>query len=430
MAGKRRRRGFGQGSIRKRGQSWSITWRENGRRRFMSAPDEDTAKRMLSKILSDLALGAVGLKPQLKNGPTLAELAKPWLERRKRTHRAWMDDSSRWKCHLEPFFGKCRPFEVDPGMIRRFVEAKLAEGLAASTCGHCIRLLSTFYADIIEGHHSTANPVASLPRSTRRLYQSTYDTRSTPFLETLADVRRVFLALPEPINVAFACGAFLGLRTAEVLGLRWQDIDFHTRRVHVTQQIQDGKAGPLKDSEPRTVPLMDSLVPILTAWKLKTGGEGLLLQPSDTSAGGRPDIGSPSQFVRPETLRKHLATALDDCGLPSLSWYQCTRHTFASLFVLGGGSLEVLRQLMGHSSVTTTERYAHHKASLYRDTIYTTLQVDLTAPAGTVVPISARSVTNDVMEGEPARKGAETLVAPEERFELPSLSTVSGRYRR
>jgi len=89
--------------------------------------------------------------------------------------------------------------------------------------------------------------------------------------------------------------------------------------------------------------------------------------------------------VRPETLRRHLATALEDCGLPALSWYQCTRHTFASQFILNGGSLELLRQLMGHSSVTTTERYAHLKPDLYREAIYTTMAIDLSAPAGTVV---------------------------------------------
>jgi integrase len=204
----------------------------------------------------------------------------------------------------------------------------------------------------------------------------------------MADIRRVFLALPDPINVAFACGAFLGLRTAEVLGLRWQDIDFQSRRVHVTQQIQDGKAGPLKDSEPRTVPLMDSLVPILTAYRPATGGEGLLFQPTDPTEGGRPDIGSPAQFVRPETLRKHLAKALKACGLPSLSWYQCTRHIFASQFVLNGGSIELLRQLMGHSSVTTTERYAHLKPDL-RETTYTMMAIDLSAPKGALVPMSA-----------------------------------------
>lgn len=298
-------------------------------------------------------------------------------------------DRCRWRLHLSPHFGRLRPVEVDAGSIRRFVEAKLAVGLAASTCGHCIRLLITFFADIIEGGHCAANPMAGLPRSTRRLYQSTYDNRSTPFLETLADVRRVFLALPIPINVAFACGVFMGLRTAEVLGLRWQDIDFKGRRVHVTQQVQDGKAGPLKDSEPRTVPLMDSLVPILTTYRLAMGGEGLLFQPADPTAGGRPDIGSPPQFVRPETLRKHLAKALKYCNLPGLSWYQCTRHTFASQFILNCGTLELLRQLMGHSSVTTTERYAHLKPDLYREAIYTTMAVDLSAPKVVLVPIAA-----------------------------------------
>jgi len=86
-------------------------------------------------------------------------------------------------------------------------------------------------------------------------------------------------------------------------------------------------------------------------------------------------------------MRKHLAKALTKCGLPALTWYQCTRHTFASQFVLGGGSIELLRQIMGHSSVTTTQRYSHLKPDLYRDTIYTTLQVDLTKPAGAILPL-------------------------------------------
>jgi len=57
--------------------------------------------------------------------------------------------------------------------------------------------------------------------------------------------------------------------------------------------------------------------------------------------------------------------------------------------VLGGGSLELLRQLMGHSSVTTTERYAHLKPDLYRETVYATMAIDLSAPAGNLVAIAA-----------------------------------------
>ena len=57
--------------------------------------------------------------------------------------------------------------------------------------------------------------------------------------------------------------------------------------------------------------------------------------------------------------------------------------------MLGGGSLELLHQLMGHSSVTTTERYAHLKPDLYRETVYATMAIDLSAPAGNLVAIAA-----------------------------------------
>lgn len=388
MARKQRRRGFNQGSIRKRGNSWSICWRENGRRCFASAPDEDTAKKMLAKIVSDVALGRVGIAPDKSNAPTLGELAEKWLERREKTHRAASDDRCRWRVHLEPAFGRLRPSEVDAARLRTFVEGRLAAGLSPTTAGHCVRLLSTFFADIIDMGHATSNPVASLPRSTRRLYKSTYDCKTTPFLQTLADVKRVFLALPEQTGVMFACAAFLGLRTGECLGLMWQDFDFQARRVRVSRQIRHGQPAPTKDSETRVLPLQDSLTPILQAWKLKTGGQGYLFAPTVPGRGGRPELGADPEFVRPQTLHAHLKKALEACNLPALTWYEATRHTFASLFVMNGGSIELLRLLMGHSSVTTTERYSHARQDLFASSTFATMSVDLAAPAGAVVSLA------------------------------------------
>ena len=85
----------------------------------------------------------------------------------------------------------------------------------------------------------------------------------------------------------------------------------------------------------------NSLAPILAAWKLKTGAEGLLFRPTVADRGGRPDLGMAPAFMRPHTLIRHLRDALKTCGLPPLTWYEATRHTFASPFVLGGGSLEM-----------------------------------------------------------------------------------------
>jgi hypothetical protein len=47
------------------------------------------------------------------------------------------------------------------------------------------------------------------------------------------------------------------------------------------QQMQNGRLCGLKDDEPRIVPLLTSLAPILAAWKLNTGGDGLLFKPAN-----------------------------------------------------------------------------------------------------------------------------------------------------
>jgi site-specific recombinase XerD len=46
-------------------------------------------------------------------------------------------------------------------------------------------------------------------------------------------------------------------------------------------------------------------------------------------------------------------------------WYWCTRHTFASKWVMEGGSIEKLKEMLGHYSVVITERYAHLKPELF-----------------------------------------------------------------
>ena len=74
---------------------------------------------------------------------------------------------------------------------------------------------------------------------------------------------------------------------------------------------------------------MGGLAPVLTEWKLKTGGDGARLHAEYTTRDGHP--GKPPAFMRQHTLRKNLRDALKACDLPMrLTWYQTTRHTFAS----------------------------------------------------------------------------------------------------
>lgn len=406
MPRKPRRRAHGNGHVYQRGAAggWRIRWREGRRRHHAHGyPDRETAEKVLRKILADLATGRVGMVQDPTGVPTLGELIDDWLERRKLTHRSHRDDVSRWENHLKKFFGNHRPAEVTPAEIRRFAEMKLAQKLSSTTVGHIVRLLSVFFSDLVERGFATSNPVGALPRATRQLMRNAHDPKTTPFLERLEDVRSVYLALPARYGTMFALGALAGLRPGEVLGLAWDDVNLETSRMMVSRQVHHGELGPVKDDEARVVPILPPLAPVLAEWKLASGGAGLLFPPLHAKRGGRP--GSPPRFVREHTLGKRLKAALEKLKLtrPGLNWYRCTRHTFASQWVMGGGTIEKLAAILGHASVTTTERYAHLRVDHFREADLLSVRVDLSRPTGTVVELPPRPAVSTSGRGLGAR---------------------------
>jgi integrase len=365
MARKRRRKPHGQGCVYKRGKNnWWIAWREGGKRRTRGGyPTEDEANDLLARITADVRAGRDAMPVVAKDVPELGELANAWIKRRQLTHRSANEDQWRWSKHLSPWFAKLQPSAVDPALLRKFIEAKLAEGLSSTTVRLLVLEMSGLFSDLVEQGHAAHNPVRLLPRSTRRLIRSAHDPRTTPFVEQLADVRRIYLAMEEPVSIAYAIGALGGLRTDEIVGLPWVHVDLATRRIHVRVTAK----GPLKDDESRVVPILDGLYPVLTAWKLKTGGTGTVV----------PAMRSDGAFCDDHTLRAHLKTAQEKLKLPTITWYQATRHTFASQWVMGGGSIEKLKEILGHSTVQVTERYAHLKTDLFPAKDLGTIALDL-----------------------------------------------------
>lgn len=392
------RRRWGSGELvppERPGGTWAIRWRENGRRRFRGRfPSRDLAQRALDRLRGELAQQRAGLPPDLRGAPTLAVLADEWLKRREHTHRSWRHDRGRWRNHLEPAFGKLKAAEVDAARLRAFVEGRLRAGLDPATVQLCVRLLSTLFTDLIERPRETGvsvNPVRGLPRATRRLYRPRHDSRLVPYVERLDQVRALFQAMPSPERVAYAIGALAGLRTSEILALSWEQLDLEARRLVVRWQVQHGELAPLKDDEPRIVPLSVALLPVLTAYRLETGGRGLLFPPARPGRRSGPSR-RPARFMRPNRLHAALRAAAVEVGLPAIEewekpWYQATRHTYASQYVLAGGSLESLAALLGHSSTEVTQRYAHLRPDALARADVDRIAVDLTRGEGVVVAL-------------------------------------------
>ena len=380
-----KRRPKGAGTIRRTATGWAVIYGTRAAPVYEGGfRTKAEAERRLTILRAESINRRLGAAADPSLTPTLSELAGPWLERRKLTHAAGAEDASRWRRHLEPFVGHLRPDEVDDARIRALVEAKRGE-LKPGTMRVALAVLSSLYEDLLERKLAARNPARHLPKSILRMVRPDHDPETTPFLERIEDVRRVFLALEEPLNVAFAIGALAGMRTGEVFALRWASVDLKARRILVRESVK----GPVKDRDPRAVPILADLLPVLEAWKLRSGGAGLVVPPSRSDA-GHVGKGIPGPA---------LAEALRGLGLEreGLGWYECTRHTFASHWAMSGRPLRELQKILGHSSIAVTERYAHLAPGYFAEGVHEAIRVDLSPAGGTIADLSGRSP-------DPARK--------------------------
>jgi len=366
------------------------------------------AGRTLARIELDIAAGRAGFEDESEGKqelPLFEEVALAWARDRKRTHRSGGHDQQRMKKHLIPLFKGKRLDEITTGQVRRLIDIK-GRKLSPATVERIIALLSRFFNEMAERDLPVSNPVASLDRTTRRRVHSTHDPRDTPFLTTKEEIRQVYLALPEHIRPVFAVGAFGGLRKNEILGLRWADVDMGRRVINLRRQKVHGKnsTGPLKSGKSRVVPILDTLLPVLRDWKLRCPSKEICF-PSR--------IGT---MLDDHTPSKQLDKAFKELeGIERITWHQATRHTFASHWVMDGRPIEKLKEILGHSSVTTTERYAHLRPDAYNAEDLAAVSVDLSE--GEVVDLPRLN-----SQAQKARPGHKSVHSPDEREEDEAVS--------
>ena len=161
------------------------------------------------------------------------------------------------------------------------------------------------------------------------------------------DYRKLLEKLPfledRNIKLLLALMTFTGLRREEVLGLRWEDINFKTQFIHVQRAIVLPLAAPVVKSTKtrlsnRFVPMCDMLADILLEhWMLEgyivTDHQGKLFTKS-----------------RYKAFWQRVKEAVD---LPHLDARQL-RHTYATMNAAAGVEMKTLGACMGHSTISTT----------------------------------------------------------------------------
>ncbi len=144
--------------------------------------------------------------------------------------------------------------------------------------------------------------------------------------------------------------AYAGLRRGELVALRWRDVDFVGRKIIVRRALSgETELRSTKSGRARQVPLPDQAAAALE--RLSRRGE--FTGPDDYVFASR--LG---RRLDPSALRRRYERARDAAGLEPLRFHDL-RHTYGSLLVAGGIDLPSVKAAMGHSHITTTERYLH-----------------------------------------------------------------------
>ncbi len=146
----------------------------------------------------------------------------------------------------------------------------------------------------------------------------------------------------------YAVAGFTGLRQGELRALRWRHVRFADRTLVVVAGMSAGVDSSTKSGKWRAVPLTREAFVALDELSRRRWFTG----PDDFVFCG--PAGDP---VDDSALRRRYRAARDAAGLPPLPFHHL-RHTFATLAIRGLDPATV-QTLLGHSKITTTERYLH-----------------------------------------------------------------------
>lgn len=142
-----------------------------------------------------------------------------------------------------------------------------------------------------------------------------------------------------PYRDVFIILLYTGMRKSELLFLEWEDIDFQNRII----KIRNKEGFTTKSGKNRNIPMHSKVQEIL--WK-RQQDSGYIFS---YSTGNHHHRNKWNDSLRRILKKENILNA-------SIHTF---RHTFATRFLLSGGSMKELQEILGHASIETTQIYAH-----------------------------------------------------------------------
>jgi integrase len=311
-------------ALYRRGQMYYADYYANGERVQESTrtANRREAEKYLALRISEVQRG-VFVRP---SKISLNDFGERYMQYAQTHKRSWVRDRQMLG-HLQGFFGNGTFADITTLRVEEYQQARLKDVCPATVNRELALLKHIFNLSERWGLRQGPNPV----RFVRFLPEDNYRLRTLSEEEECA----LLVCCPAYLQDMVVFAINTGLRCGDLFNLKWEEVDLETKRLNVIMG---------KTQRPLEVPLNDVACNTLRAW------EGMKKCPFVFY-----NLATGDRFY---DVKAGLKKAVEDAGLKEVSWHTF-RHTFASRLTRNGVDLVTVKELMGHSTITVTMRYAH-----------------------------------------------------------------------
>ncbi|WP_181557086.1 tyrosine-type recombinase/integrase [Thermaerobacillus caldiproteolyticus] len=259
--------------------------------------------------------------------------------------------------HIMKHFEHKKINEITTFDIDCFYVDKLDDGYSGAYIRHMHNLLNQAFDQAVRWSLVKMNPVRNAkPPKVKSEEKTTW---------TVDEVNRFLnLIKNRSIEIPYFLAIFTGMRRGEVLGLKWDDVDFENKKIRIKRSLCFVSGQGLIFKEPKTqkskrqISISQHVVNVLKKHKQKQEfqKEKLWRQYEDNNLIVCTDDGKP---LDPRNLLRQFYRLIEEANVPRISFHDL-RHTHATILMQQGENPKVVSERLGHSRVgITLDLYSH-----------------------------------------------------------------------
>jgi len=330
---------------------WITFYHQSKRYRKSLKLDDTKANRkiaenkLIPQIVHELNTGEFLKNDNVKKVPTVDEFAKVSFEINKPHRRELTQRNHRqtYNYHIKPYFGNKKLDEIKPSSIATW-QNKLLETIATKSLSFVRAVFNVIFNDAIRDEIIVKNPLKLIKKPKIVPIRDI-----NPF--TLDEINKILYYMDDKVKIFFAIGFYTGMRTGEIISLKWSDIDLDNNAISISRAKRQGiESKPKTDASIRTIDIIDALVPyIKNHLRYKIDSSEYLLN---------------SFFKKPYSdsvaMSRYWKLLLERIDITYRNPYQM-RHTFASMMISNGEDVLWVSKMLGHTtSAMTLNKYARY----------------------------------------------------------------------